>query len=132
MKKPMPTFSHKAFPVKSVTLDTFDLQLNGLNEHSLSFSKAIPLILDDPKRTYADLLKDFARYLIVEEHIKIDEGTKMYHIKTNVYKKVSISCMVDLRTHSEILVKKTEVEDETNGCTESGQGEMGRNIESKL
>jgi len=93
----MPTSAKKAFPIKNVVINTFDEKLNGLNEHSIGFQKVVFLALDDPHLTYADLLRNFALYLIKEGFVHLDDQVMMLQIKTNTVKKVSLSCLVDLR-----------------------------------
>lgn len=99
MSNPLaPTPTRKVFPVKSITIDTFDGNLNGINEHTIRFEEPIPLALDDPNETYSELLRKFAQYLIGNVMITLDENTSFFQIKTNVFKKVAISCLVDTRS----------------------------------
>jgi len=96
-KRPLPIAESRAFPMKGVTIDTFDEKMNGIQEHSLGFAKVVPLIKDEPEDTYADKLRDFAKYLLKQGDFKPDEKTRFFHIKTNTYKKISISCLVKMK-----------------------------------
>ena len=108
MKKPLQTPEKRAFPIRSITIDTFDKNLVGIREHELKFATTIMLSLDDTKRTYGDLLKDFASFLILEKQIVLDEGAVLFYVKTNRHKKVSISGVVDLRNRKLSMLESIE------------------------
>lgn len=106
MKQSKPPKTTRAFPIKKVIIDTFDKDMNGINEHALSFKEAVPLRLDDATLSYADSLREFALYLIKEKEVVPDKKTVVLHVKTNTFKKVSISCLVNLRRKSDSGSKK--------------------------
>jgi hypothetical protein len=88
------------FLIHTITIDTFDKKLNGINETVLSIKPYELQILSTEKKTFSDKLREFALHLLDTPHVEVEKEALYVHVKTNVQDNISLSCLIQVGVKS--------------------------------
>lgn len=98
MRKQMPTESAetKVFPVKALTIDTFDIQKNGISEQYVKLKEPLFIVYSPEGDSLVDGLRKVLIALVKQKLFIPEKTAVICHVKTSRYKGTNLSCLYDL------------------------------------